>query len=152
MRCLWFLPVAIVFLPAVPVFAHSTVIEHRQTNAIEIRAMYDNGEPMTEAQVTVYAPDNPSDPWLKGITTEDGRFAFVPNPDMEGEWDVKVRKAGHGDFISVPVEGSQQAAQSGKNWQGGGYTTLQKILMAALGVWGFIGTALFFARNRFHQT
>jgi len=152
----WCLAVAIILFPTAPVLAHGSVIEHRQANAIEIRASYDNGDPMAEAQVTVYAPDEPTDPWLKGTTAEDGTFAFVPDPNLEGDWDVRVRKAGHGELISIPSEDSQssrsQSVQSNNNWQGGGYTRLQKALMAALGVWGFIGTALFFARNRSNQT
>lgn len=156
MRWLWYFPVTIILFPTTPVIAHGTVIEHRQANAIEVRASYDNGEPMAEAQVTVYAPEDPTDPWLKGTTAEDGTFAFVPDTDFKGDWDVRVRKAGHGELISIPIEDSQssrsQSAQASNNWQGGGYTRLQKALMAVLGVWGFIGTALFFARNRSNQT
>ncbi|MFP4132817.1 MAG: carboxypeptidase regulatory-like domain-containing protein [Halothece sp.] len=155
MRWQIFLFLACLFGSASPVLAHGVAIEHRQTRAIEIRAAYDNGDPMAEGQVTVYAPEKPSQAWLKGTTAEDGTFAFVPDPELNGEWEVKVRKSGHGDLVRIPVEepeeNSSQQAQVNNDWQGGNYTPLQKILMGGLGVWGFIGTALFFARNRSHQ-
>ncbi len=152
MRWQIFLSLACLFGSAAPVLAHGVAIEHRQARAIEIRATYDSGEPISEGQVTVYSPENPSEPWLKGTTDEDGTFAFVPNPEFNGEWQVKVRKSGHGDMANISVSESPgslpQQAQANKGWQGGNYTPLQKVLMAGLGIWGFIGTALFFARNR----
>jgi len=152
MRWQLFLSLAVSLFTASPALAHGVAIAHRETNAIEIRATYDNGDPMSNAQVTVYAPNNPTEPWLKGTTAEDGTFAFVPNSEMEGDWDVKVRQSGHGDLISIPVEQSEttsaEPTQASNRWQGGNYTPLQKAMMAALGVWGFIGTALFFARNK----
>ncbi|AFZ43236.1 hypothetical protein PCC7418_1028 [Halothece sp. PCC 7418] len=144
-------------LTAAPVFAHGAAIEHRKTSAIEIRATYDSGEPMANAQVTVYSPSNPTQPWLKGTTTDDGTFVFVPDPEVTGNWDVKVRQSGHGDLVSIPVETTPTTtasdpnpdpAQASNAWQGGNYTPLQKAMMAALGIWGFVGTALFFARNQ----
>ncbi|MFB6274900.1 MAG: carboxypeptidase regulatory-like domain-containing protein [Halothece sp.] len=152
MRWQVFLSLAITLFSTPPALAHGVAIAHRQTSAIEIRATYDNGKPMSNAQVVVYAPNNPAEPWLKGTTTQEGTFAFVPDRDIQGDWDVKVRKSGHGDLISIPIEnsetGSPQQTQASNRWQGGNYTPLQKAIMAALGVWGFIGTGLFFARNK----
>jgi nickel transport protein len=154
MRGQFFLYLTLSLVSAAPVLAHGVAIEHRRTSAIEIRATYDSGEPMANAQVTVYAPDDPSTPWLKGTTTEEGTFVFVPDPDLTGDWDVKVRQSGHGDLVSIPVEKteatatSDEQAQASNSWRGGNYTPLQKLMMAALGIWGFIGTALFFARNQ----
>jgi len=154
MRWQFFLYLTLSFFSAAPALAHGVAIEHRRTSAIEIRAIYDSGEPMANAQVTVYAPSDPTTPWLKGTTTEEGTFVFVPNPEITGEWDVKVRQSGHGDLVSIPVENteataaSDEQAQASNSWQGGNYTPLQKAMMAALGIWGFIGTALFFTRNQ----
>jgi len=140
---------------ASPVLAHGASIEHRKTSAIEIRATYDGGEPMGNAQVTVYAPNDPTTPWLQGTTREDGTFVFIPETGITGNWDVKVRQSGHGDLVSIPVEDTTTASPSEaeatpnpNNWQGGNYTPLQKAMMAALGIWGFVGTALFFTRNQ----
>jgi len=153
MRWQFFLYLTVSLFSAAPVWAHGAAIEHRRTSAIEIRATYDSGEPMANAQVTVYAPSDPTKPWLKGTTTEKGTFVFVPDPDISGDWDVKVRQSGHGDLVSIPVENTEadtaaEQAQASDSWRGGNYTPLQKAMMAALGIWGFIGTALFFARNQ----
>ena len=46
-----------------PSFAHNTIIEYQATEAIAIKAKFDNGKPMTNAQVVVYAPDIPAVLW-----------------------------------------------------------------------------------------
>ncbi|MDR9402477.1 MAG: carboxypeptidase regulatory-like domain-containing protein [Halothece sp. Uz-M2-17] len=153
MRWQLFLYLTLSLLSATPVLAHGAAIEHRKTSAIEIRATYDSGKPMANAQVTVYAPNDPTTPWLKGTTREDGTFIFVPDSDLSGNWDVKVRQSGHGDLVSIPLEKTSanttsDQVQASNTWQGGNYTPLQKAIMAALGIWGFIGTALFFTRNQ----
>lgn len=135
-----------------PALAHGATAEYRQVRAIEVRGSYDNGDPMSEAQVTIYAPENPNEPWLEGTTQEDGTFVFVPDPEQTGDWVARVRKGGHGDMTTIKAEIAQaeetQTQASSNDWQGGSYTPLQRGLMAILGVWGFVGTALFFARKK----
>ncbi|MBE9128911.1 carboxypeptidase-like regulatory domain-containing protein [Coleofasciculus sp. LEGE 07092] len=139
--------------------AHGTDIEYQKVQAVQIDAIYAGGQPMGNAQVTVYAPDDPSTPWTTGITDEEGQFTFVPDPSQPGDWEVKVRQAGHGDLITVPVGDSTQAAiatqEGGGNSEGLSWldysqdsTLVQKALLSAAGGWGFFGTALFFARRR----
>jgi len=127
---------------ATPSYAHGAKIEYTLNMTVEIQATYDNGDPMDEAQVTVYAPDDPSTPWLTGTCDKEGRFTFTPDTSMPGTWDVQVRKAGHGDMVHIPV--GEQGATSGST----GYTPLQYLLMGATTVWGFVGTALFFSRPK----
>ena len=122
--------------------AHGAKIEYTINMAVEIRATYDTGEPMDGGQVMVYAPDNPSIPWLEGVCDEEGRFVFTPDPSKPGTWDVQVRQAGHGDMVHIPI--GEDMAVSG----GTGYTSLQIVLMGVCVVWGFVGTALFFSRRR----
>lgn len=141
--------------------AHGVTVQHQiaMTQTIEINAAYDSGEPMANAQITVYAPDDPATPWLQGMADERGRFLFVPDRSQVGSWDVKVRKAGHGDIISIPlveekpisetVEPSSQLTTVTSK-ASSSYSTLQKWLMAASTIWGFVGTALFFSRNKTH--
>ncbi len=128
-------------LPAA-VFGHGVEIDYQTTKAIEITATYDTGDPVSEGQVIIYAPDNPSTPWATGKCDEKGRFTFTPDPSKPGTWDVQVRKAGHGGMIHIPVGGDEVAAG------GTGYTTPQIALMTASVIWGFIGTALFFSRRK----
>lgn len=123
-------------------FAHGVRIAYQTKTAVEISAAYDTGEPMAGAQVTVYAPGNPAAPWLTGVCDKHGRFTFVPDLSQPGTWDVRVRHAGHGGIIHVPV-GEALAAAGGTP-----YSPLQLVLMAACVIWGLVGTALFFARRK----
>ena len=130
-------------LPATAVYAHGAKIEYTVNVEIEIVATYDNGEPMGGAQVVVYAPDDPSSPWLTGVCDDEGRFSFTPDTSKSGTWDVQVRQAGHGDIVHIPIgEGEVPADRAG------GYTVLQIVLMSVCIIWGFIGTALFFMQRR----
>ena len=140
------------------VLAHGANIKHQQTPAIVIKAAFDDGTPMANAQAIIYSPEDPANPWLKGTTDSEGKFTFVPESKVSGNWDVKVRKAGHGDIASISLEQENSASDTNPN------TTenkarmranlkeilpLQKFLMISTTVWGFIGTALFFAaRNK----
>lgn len=125
------------------VFAHGAKIEYTVSMVVELVAAYDNGEPMAGAQFVVYAPDDPSTPWLTGVCDDEGRFSFTPDTSKPGIWDVKVRQAGHGDIVHIPIgEGAVVAGGTG------GYTTLQIGLMVACVVWGSVGTALYFSSRR----
>ncbi|MFH7241907.1 MAG: carboxypeptidase regulatory-like domain-containing protein [Spirulina sp.] len=159
-----------------PAFAHGAKIEYQPINGIEIQARYDSGEPMSAAQVNVYAPDNPSEPWQTGTTDSEGRFVFTPDPSRPGNWEVMVRQAGHGDVLAIPVEGNPVAADAvtgdsatgtpegttgnagvpGDTNPSAGRANAGEprtagvplwVSMAAV-VWGFVGTALFFARGK----
>ncbi|MCU0524122.1 MAG: carboxypeptidase-like regulatory domain-containing protein [Elainella sp. Prado103] len=155
---------------SVPVLAHGVAIEYQPTSAYEIRATFDTGEPMANAQVAVYAPTEPTQPWLTGTTDAEGRFVF--SPSTSGNWEVQIRQAGHGDVLVIPVQptgsmtsqapqptgdigSSQPASQSTSpntvppsSGSINSYTPLQKGLMMGAVSWGCIGTALFFVRSR----
>ncbi|MEB3213108.1 MAG: hypothetical protein VKL39_17285, partial [Leptolyngbyaceae bacterium] len=133
--------------------AHGSQIDYREVPAVEIQANYDTGEPFANAQVSVFAPDDPAEPWLTGTTDDQGRFTFTPDRAIAGNWDVQVRQAGHGDIVSIPLgtaSGSSTVASTGF---GASQATspLQKLVMVASVVWGCVGTALFFsARSKKH--
>ena len=139
---------AVLFVPLLALgvsataYAHGVILEYEVNVVIEILAAFDTGEPMAEAQVTVYAPDDPSTPWLTGVCDEQGRFNFTPDPSKSGIWDVQVRHLGHGGMIHIPV--GETMTLSG----GTGYSAPQIALMAGCVIWGFVGTALFFAKRR----
>lgn len=134
-----------------PAIAHGAKANYKVTSSIEIQAQYDSGQPLKNAQVTVYSPANPNQPWATGVTDEKGYFWFTPDYSKTGYWEVKVRQAGHGALISVPVNSNlnsnpQQQAVLGANRQE--FTPLQKVLMIASVIWGSVGTALFFYRGK----
>lgn len=124
------------------VLAHGARIEYAVVTEVEIQATYDTGDPMAGGQVTVYAPDNPSAPWVSGVCDEEGRFAFAPDPDKPGTWDVQVRQAGHGDIVHIDIGAGVSTSNESA------LTAPQITLMTACVAWGCLGTALFFSRRR----
>lgn len=70
---------------------------------VEITAVFDTGEPMAGAPITVFSPRHPTHPWLTGRANREGRFWFVPDSGQPGYWTVRVREEGHGAIISVEV-------------------------------------------------
>lgn len=137
-------------------WAHGANISYRTTEAIEIQAVYDTGEPLAAAQVTLYAPEDPATAWLTGMTDEQGRFWFRPDPEQPGDWEVTVRQAGHGDILVIPVEPtdldpaprSGSSVISGARSDNASFSLLQKGVMVGAILWGCVGTALFFSRSR----
>lgn len=107
---------------------------------------------MANAQVVIYAPSDRATPWLKGETDSQGNFSFIPDlaPQNAGNWDIKVRQSGHGDITSIPINQNKLAnvAQTQMMSADAGYSATQKAVMAAAVGWGFVGTALFFARSK----
>ncbi|MEM7798980.1 MAG: carboxypeptidase-like regulatory domain-containing protein [Chloroflexota bacterium] len=123
-----------------PASAHGTLINYEIKTTVDLIANFDDGSPMENAEITVFSPEDPSTPWLQGIADEEGRFSFSPDPAVTGDWDVRVRQAGHGDLISIPV--TSESISSGV---AGGQSNLQRLIMAAAVIWGFVGTALYFS-------
>lgn len=147
--------------------AHGSIINYQATEAMKINATFDDGKPMANAQVVIYSPTNPSQSWLTGMTDDKGNFIFTPDFSQEGDWTVKVRLAGHGNVINIPIKSvstpktnelnssssspSQESSQilnSSSQKIISSPTIMQKLMMAATGVWGFVGTALFFSRKK----
>jgi nickel transport protein len=137
-----------------PVWAHSVDIQYQMLPSYRITATYDGGQPMAQAQVAIFAPDQPAKPWEQGQTDTQGQFAFTPS--QAGNWEVRVRQAGHGQLLVIPVTNGQQNPESEPtasvqpvsrserpdlHWG-------QRGLILGSVVWGCIGTALFFSRRR----
>lgn len=123
--------------------AHGVSLTYETRPGVVISARYDSGEPLTGAQVTVFTPDNPAEPWLTGTSDASGRFYFTPDPAVPGLWEVQVRLAGHGGLIRVAVEEGGAAAAGAS-----GFTTLQKLIMVLAVLWGLAGTAMYFSRRK----
>ena len=121
------------------VFAHGAAIEYQIESTIHITASYDSGEPMNEAQVAVFSPEDKQNPWLVDVTDENGNFSFTPDVTMAGEWDVQVRQAGHGDMIHINLNDAEGSD--------GAFSVLQIVVMSLSILWGLIGTALYFKKG-----
>ncbi|MDJ0553544.1 MAG: carboxypeptidase regulatory-like domain-containing protein [Microcoleaceae cyanobacterium MO_207.B10] len=156
----WQLVIPLIFLSSLSLqgkaMAHGVKIKHQFTPAIKINAAFDSGTPFNNAEVIVYAPNDPAKPWLKGTTDNQGNFIFSPDSSLSGYWEIQVRQAGHGGMVSVPfgVDKSHKNANYRSNYlasSSGDYNPLQKGLMIGSVIWGFVGTALFFSRFRNQQ-
>lgn len=145
--------------------AHGVKIQQREVKAIALQAQYESGEPMAGAQVLVYSPDNPEQPWLTGTTDDKGKFLFTPDGDRPGNWQMMIRQAGHGSMVTIPVQAKAILEEGSEVEQNGDVMESQKaVAMASMQktelsptqqwlsmgaiVWGFIGTALFFSKTR----
>lgn len=119
--------------------------------AVQIHARYDTGEPMAGAQVVIFSPDNPGEPWMIGATDSAGRFVFVPD-ERQGRWAIQARQAGHGaiNYFALEDQGAVGTALTATQ-PSGGTTLLQRLLMIGSVAWGCIGTALYFKRSRIRE-
>ncbi|MEL6602993.1 MAG: carboxypeptidase-like regulatory domain-containing protein [Cyanobacteria bacterium J06614_10] len=120
--------------------AHGTQINITQST--EIQATFETGEPMSDAQVLIYAPTDPQTPWKTAKTNEEGRYTFTPDAQQPGLWEVTVRQAGHGHTTGFAV-GEQTAMANASS--GLAASSTQKWIAIAATIWGFVGTALFFS-------
>lgn len=155
--------------------AHGIKIIPEINQAISLQAKYESGLPMQQAQVIVYAPNQPNKPWMQGMTNNEGKFIFIPDNKLSGNWQIKVSQAGHGNMINVPyfpskivTEKSTVISNNSNNNLTNNLTNnqlinntptnnsqilsenyqIQKSLMIASIVWGCVGTALFFVRTK----
>ncbi|MFS8854054.1 hypothetical protein NW851_07615 [Synechococcus sp. H55.7] len=133
-------------LLSAPAWGHGVEASWRAVPTFEIQARYDSGEPMRSARVTVFAPTDPTTPWQEGQTDEQGRFLLQPDPELKGLWQVRIRQAGHGGVVNVPVGEAAMQAEGIPN--GSSFGPVQRGVMAACVIWGCLGTALFFSRPR----
>ena len=69
--------------------AHDLVVRTEVTDsAVIVRAAYDGGDPASNADVSIYRPDEPDALFQQGRSDRNGAFAFVP--DAPGDWRVEV--------------------------------------------------------------
>lgn len=94
----------------IPLNAHGALMTFSFPPGITIHALYDTGQSMSGARITVYAPGTYGKPWLSAISDEQGWSSLVPDPDMTGTWTIQARQAGNGAMIHIPMI---QASSSG---------------------------------------
>ena len=74
---------------------------------LEFTSTFSSGEPVQDAQVTIYAPSNPEEPWVELTTDENGQFSFIPDESIPGDWEIRIEQdVSHGDLWTVPVTGT----------------------------------------------
>jgi nickel transport protein len=126
-------------------WSHGANLDYHLAPSVEIQAHYDSGEPMVKAQVAVFAPADSANPWQTGITDDQGGFRFQPDPTQPGNWEVQVRQAGHGDVVVIPLKA--EGTDLSQEPEGATLSLGQRLTMIGLGLWGCLGTGLFFSRR-----
>lgn len=93
-------------LPAQQALAHSVQTDYLLSGdrSLALDVTFSTGEPLADAIVKIYSPDNLSEPWMEGKTDENGQFNFHPDQELEGEWTLEIGEYSHADILSVPVE------------------------------------------------
>jgi nickel transport protein len=74
-------------------------------NQLEFESRFSTGEPFVGASVSVHAPNDTHQPWLTTTTDDEGRFAFLPDESIPGDWQVAIEDdtLSHADYWTVPV-------------------------------------------------
>jgi nickel transport protein len=95
---------ALVGLPS-SAWAHQVETFYTLGNQLEFQSILGEGEPFAGATVTIYAPNQPNLPWRTLTTDAEGRFAFVPDESIPGDWEVAIESedVSHADYWTVPV-------------------------------------------------
>jgi len=121
------------------------------TGGIVVSAMYDTGEAMNYAKVTVLAP-GANLKFQSGRTDRNGRFCFFP--DVNGEWKVVVDdEMGHRLQVTGPVDEAMalQAAPENENVKPDFLTRWEKSVMGISIIFGISGI-LFWLKAKKNKT
>jgi hypothetical protein len=75
------------------------------THTVDVQFATRDGKPMTDADVQVFSPDQPSKVAATGRTDKDGKFSF--EADREGLWTAQARNASEVARATVRVSGGE---------------------------------------------
>ncbi len=135
------LSIALINIPySIPYsFAHGVEAISEGAGGTAIRAVYDGGEAMSYAKVTISAPDSKT-VFQTGRSDRNGRFCFFP--DVPGIWKV-VMEDGIGHRLEMAVNADQAQKAHIKQPESSGLNKMGKVLfgisliffMASLLIW-----------------
>ena len=121
---------ALILLSSPLIHAHG-VTSKIDTGGIVVSAMYDTGEAMDYAKVTISAPDA-NLKFQSGRTDRNGKFCF--SPDVSGDWKVVVDdEMGHRLEVHVPVN-EAMTLQANRENENSGLSLLTRFEKAVMGV------------------
>lgn len=138
------LTLTVALLLALPAFAHGTDITYtvdEATDEIALVALFDDGEPMAEAQVVVYSPADLQTPYLRGLADDNGLYNFSLDTGVSGTWEVTVRVASHGEVVYIPVSNSGEIGRMATR------TALPRPLLAGAVIAALGGVAFYYSRK-----
>ncbi len=132
----------LILLISTKLWSHGVVYDVKKEKAVIIKVTYDDGEPMSYAEVKIFSPDNKDIEHQNGRTDKNGYFAFLP--DKPGEWKIIVNDGtGHGVVarISVDEEMKVDTIQHG-------FGRWKKLIVGMLIFFGLAGWELYFRVKR----
>lgn len=92
-------------LPSVPV-SPAGALDLFATHEVTTQFATPDGKPMANAEVRVFAPDDPSKVALTGRTDADGKFAF--DADRDGIWSAEARSSDYVARVMIRVGGEAE--------------------------------------------
>ncbi len=87
-----------------------------------------DGKPIADAEVRVFAPDQPGRPALTGRTDSAGKFEFSANTD--GLWSAEAHAAGEIARVTIRVGGKEESEPLSPFWVVGGLLLLLVLAFA----------------------
>jgi len=115
------------------IWCHGVEYEISEGKSILIRVGYDDGEPMSYAEVRIFSPSDPKVEHQNGFTDKNGCFAFLP--DNIGKWKISVNDAtGHGVVTKIEVKEEMRIEAKSKKWP-----RLQKLITGVSIIFGLTG-------------
>lgn len=94
------LRIAVLLVLSSPAWCHGTTGYTETADGIRVKAEYDDGEPMSYAEIEITSPDSDI-PFQKGRTDRNGVFMFAP--DGPGIWQMAISD-GMGHRLSLERE------------------------------------------------
>ena len=95
---------------------------------VSVQFATQDGKPMANAEVRVFAPSQPNRPALTGHTDKDGKFEF--SADKDGFWSAEARSGDEIARASVRVGGQEQKEPLSPYWVLGGLCLLLVLAFA----------------------
>ncbi len=138
------LALLLIIVVATPVLAHGTDITYvGEGSTVTVSALFDDLQPMAEAQLLVYSPDDPQNAFYTGIADAEGQHSFDIDTDIAGTWDVNVRLASHGEWLRIPVTENGEIVPMDAS----GQSSLIRSIAGVLIFVALVGIAYYFSRK-----
>lgn len=132
------LPISLLYFMIGTIWAHGVVYEVKEDKTVMIKVNYDDGEPMSYAEVEIFSPSDEKVEYQNGRTDKNGCFAFLPNE--AGEWKVKVNDGmGHGVVTNIQVKEGMKV-----DILHHGFPRWQKLITGISIIWGLTGLIFYF--------
>ncbi|NPA57693.1 MAG: hypothetical protein GXN94_00210 [Aquificae bacterium] len=122
-------------------YGHGLQVQVKQDRAVVIHIKYEEGQPFSFKEYTIYHSQEPEKPFAVGKTDRYGRVSFLP--DRAGKWILKAfGEDGHGVVKEINIDGSMIGTQAS------GQDRLLKVLTGVAVIIGFFGAVGILRKKR----